>query len=230
MPSPGRGPPLACLEGVDGVSRADDDEAPAHVQHLDVGAVQLGQHLGRHDLRGRADLELAVDEIEHPVDQRQDRIDLVGDEQHRGVVLAAAPIDQFRGLAVLVREVEAEQRLVTQQHLGVCRRVPARSAAAAARRRTSTRRGRRRRDCASHLLDGPSLTTARRVARIKRTGPVPQRCPSTPSPTRSRPRSGRSVVDGLLLRYVSDVPVARAPGARRRSRSPRWAAAVRAAP
>ncbi len=64
---------------------------------------------------GGADAELSVDEIENTVDERQDRVDLVGDEQYRGVVVAAPPVDE-RGHQVLVRDVETEQRFVAQEN------------------------------------------------------------------------------------------------------------------
>ena len=68
---------------------------------------------GHHLLDG-ADLESAVDQIEHPVHVRQDRVDLVGDDEHRGAGVPAAPVDQ-RGHQLGVGRVEGQQRLVAQQ-------------------------------------------------------------------------------------------------------------------
>src|SRR3954463_13399020 len=63
---------------------ADHDVAATDLDHLDVGPVQLGQRRRRHHLFYGADPEPAVDQIQHPIHIRQNRIDLVGDEQHRG--------------------------------------------------------------------------------------------------------------------------------------------------
>ena len=72
---------------------------------------------GEHFLRG-ADRPLPADEVQHAVDVREDRIDLVGDEEHRGVRLAAAPVDQLAH-DLLLREVEREQGLVAQQNVRI---------------------------------------------------------------------------------------------------------------
>ena len=95
--------------------RADHDDPPAHLHHVDLGPVQLGQRLGGHHLVRGADPEPAVDQVEHPVDQRQHRVDLVGHEQHRGVRGAPARGRSARS-PPLVGEVQRQQRLVAQQH------------------------------------------------------------------------------------------------------------------
>jgi hypothetical protein len=77
-------------------------------------APALRENLGRHHFGRRPDPEFAVHQIEHSIDQRQDRIDLVRHEQHCGVMAAPTLVDQRRD-QVLVGEVEAEQRLVAQQ-------------------------------------------------------------------------------------------------------------------
>ena len=112
MARPRRGSARRCS------SRADDDQPAAHLHHVDPRPVELREHRRRHDLRGRADPEPPVHEVEHPVHQRQHRVDLVGDEQHGGAGGAAPLVDQS-GDGALVGEVEREQRLVAQQHLGV---------------------------------------------------------------------------------------------------------------
>ena len=69
----------------------------------------------RHHLVRRPDPEAAVHQVQHAVHQRQDRVDLVGDEHDRGARRPPPLVDQ-RGDGGLVREVEGEQRLVAQQH------------------------------------------------------------------------------------------------------------------
>src|SRR5215207_344172 len=75
---------------------ADDDVAAADLDHLDVGAVQLRQRRRRHHFFHGADPESAVDQIQNPIHVWQNGIDFVGDEQHRGVGLATALVDQRR--------------------------------------------------------------------------------------------------------------------------------------
>ena len=88
--------------------------------HLDLGAVELRQHLAGHHLVGRAEAELAVDDVEDQIDKGQDRVDLVGHEQDGGVVFATPPVDQVDDHP-LVGEVERQQRLVAEQHAGIGR-------------------------------------------------------------------------------------------------------------
>jgi hypothetical protein len=53
-------------------------------------------------------------QVEDPVHQSEHRVDLVGDEDHRGVVGTAPGVDQF-GHGPLVVQIEGEQRLVAEQ-------------------------------------------------------------------------------------------------------------------
>ena len=68
---------------------------------------------------------------------------------------------------------------------------------------------------ASAKACAPTASSARstrsRRARMPRR-PIPHRCPSSPRPTRSRPRSVRLSLHRALLRDVADAPVARRPG------------------
>ena len=94
---------------------ADHDQPSAHPQHVDLGAVERRERGRGHHLVGGADAEAAVHEVEHAVDERQDRVDLVRDEHDGGVGRAPPPVDQVRD-DLLVGQVEREQRLVAQQH------------------------------------------------------------------------------------------------------------------
>ena len=100
-----------------GVGLADDDQAPGAVaQHVDRGAVEHGQRVGGDDLLGRAHHRAAVGEVDDLVEVGQDRVDVVGDQQHRDVLAAA-----HRWISALtdglVGDVEAVQRLVEHQQL-----------------------------------------------------------------------------------------------------------------
>jgi hypothetical protein len=97
--------------------RAHHDDATAHPQHVDRGTVQRRQPLAGEDVVRRTDGPAAPDEVQHAVDEREHRVDLVGDEQHGGAELTATVVDEL-GDRLLVLEVEGEQRLVAQQHLG----------------------------------------------------------------------------------------------------------------
>ncbi len=101
--------------GRSAVVRTDDDDPASHVQHVHFGAVQVAQTCAREHLLGRADRPAPTDEIQHPIDVRQDRVDLVCHEHDRGPGVAPARVDQLAD-RLLVREVEREQRLVAQQH------------------------------------------------------------------------------------------------------------------
>src|SRR5215208_6854112 len=92
---------------------ADDDVSFTDLDHLDVGAVELGQRRRRHHLFDGSDAESAVDQIEHSIHILQNRIHLVRDEQHGGAGLAAAMVDQ-RGHQAGVGRVEVQKRLVAE--------------------------------------------------------------------------------------------------------------------
>ena len=54
-----------------GVRRADDDDAPAHAEDVDLRAVEAGQRLGRQHLVDRADRPAAGAEVEDAIDRRR---------------------------------------------------------------------------------------------------------------------------------------------------------------
>ena len=84
----------------------------------DRRAVERRQHrLGDHLVDG-ADRRLAAAEIEHLVDGAQQRVDLVRAEQHGDAELARDVAHQLDD-AALMRRIEADQRLVEQQQLGL---------------------------------------------------------------------------------------------------------------
>ena len=72
-----------------GVVGADDDDPAPKVQHVDFGPVEIAEPgAGQHLVRG-ADRPAAADEVEDPIDVREDGIDLVRDEHDRGAGVAA---------------------------------------------------------------------------------------------------------------------------------------------
>ena len=98
-----------------GVGRLADDEDPAmDAEHVDVRAVEVGQPLRGEDLVRRPGRPAAVDDEEDPVDEVEDRVDVVGHEEDRpaGPPLPAA---DEPGDLLLVAEVEARQRLVAEE-------------------------------------------------------------------------------------------------------------------
>ena len=60
---------------------------------------------------------MAARDVDHAVDEGKDRVDVVGDEQHRDALALADAADEL-GDGLLVVEVEAVQRLVEHQHAG----------------------------------------------------------------------------------------------------------------
>src|SRR5690349_20945093 len=57
---------------------ADDHVAAVHFHHLDVGAVERRERVGRHHLVDGADAEPPVDQVQHSIHKGQNRIDLMG--------------------------------------------------------------------------------------------------------------------------------------------------------
>ena len=154
------------------VGGADDHDAPVRADHVDRRGVQLAQHLGAQHLVGGADAEPPAGQVEHPVDVLEDRVHVVGDEQHPEAALAAVPVDQVADDA-LRAQVERAERLVAEQQAGVAgERLPdaqplllaageaGRPARARSARRRPRRAGRRcaRRRAAVGQRDPPAVT------------------------------------------------------------------------
>src|SRR5581483_2908689 len=96
---------------------ADDDEPPVgRLQDLDGDAVQRRQDLARDHRLRRAFDRGAAGEVDDSVQGRDDRVDVVRDEQDGDVLLPADPAHELRDSG-LVREVEAVERLVEEQEL-----------------------------------------------------------------------------------------------------------------
>ena len=122
-----------------------------------------------------------VGEVEHAVDGRQHRVDVVGDEHDRRPAAPPPLVDQARDDGLL-GEVERQQRLVARAAAAGRRRGPGPCAGAAARRRRGGRSARRR---------SPSRRPRRSHRRSAR---APSR-PSRPSPSgarRARSARGRA--------------------------------------
>src|SRR5581483_6965127 len=91
---------------------------PAHPQDINLGAVEHRQVLRRHHLVDCAHPEPAVDQVQHSIDERQNGVDLVRDEQHRGVGITSPLVDQLRNMLCASR-IQVQQGLVTQEYDGV---------------------------------------------------------------------------------------------------------------
>ena len=94
-----------------------DDQPPvAGLQHLHGQPVQPRQRLPRDHLLHRPRHRVPGGEVDDPVQVGQQRVDVVGDEQH-GHALPSADLCHERGHDRLVGQVEAVERLVQQQQL-----------------------------------------------------------------------------------------------------------------
>jgi hypothetical protein len=95
--------------------QADHEDAAAGVgDHLDLGLVEAGQVLaGDHLVRG-ADADPAPGDVHDAVGDGQQRVDVVGDQDHGETLLGAQVGDKLTHL-LLAAQVEAGQRLVEQQ-------------------------------------------------------------------------------------------------------------------
>ena len=101
------------LVGVSG----DDDDAAVHVEHVDVVAVEPGQHVGADHLLGRPGRRPATGQVDDAVHDRQERVHLVGGEQHRDPLLDGDAVQQRDDL-LAGAQVEVGQGLVEKQQPG----------------------------------------------------------------------------------------------------------------
>src|SRR5262249_15643086 len=102
-----------------GFGLADHDQpAVGGPQHLHRRPVQVGEDRGPDHLVGRAADRAAPGDIGDPVEVADDRVDVVGD-QHDGDLVLAADLRDQPGHGGLARQVEAVERLVEYQQLGL---------------------------------------------------------------------------------------------------------------
>src|SRR5258708_7705082 len=94
-----------------------DDPSVGGPKDLYWGAIETAERLrSDHLTRGAGD-RLSLGDVDHLVDVRKDRVDVVSDQQHGHPALAADALDQT-GDRLLVVEVEAVKGLVQHQHPG----------------------------------------------------------------------------------------------------------------
>ena len=194
----------------------DDDHAPVHAEHVDVVAVEPLSTSERTTSSVGAAGRATGREVDDPVHHRQQRVHLVGRDQHRDLLLGGDPRQQLDDL-LGAAQVEVGQRLVEQQQprpadqrvrdqdpLLLAARQPSRRA----RRRTRARRRRRpspARARGARARAAASRAAARRArARSGRgraaacrgragtsAGRTRRRVPSAvPPPTRTLPEAG----------------------------------------
>ena len=106
------------MVGLVGIRSSDDDELAARPHDVDRCPVERREGLGGEHLVRGAEREAPVGDVEDAIHPRQDRVDVVGDQQHRGIAFPTVTVDQSHD-GLLIREVEAGQRLVAQQQRGV---------------------------------------------------------------------------------------------------------------
>src|SRR5438552_1329416 len=98
-----------------GLRLADDDEPSVRgAQHLDRDAVEAAERGGGDHLVGAAFDRAPIGEVDDSVEVAEDRVDVMGDEQHRDASLPADPAHE-RCDGGLAGEVEAVERLVEEQ-------------------------------------------------------------------------------------------------------------------
>ena len=95
-----------------------DNDAITAMEHLDVGPIHFAENVRSQHLVGSANANLAARDVDHPVDVGQHGVDLVGDEEHPEVAGPARIVDESGDL-LLVAQVEAGQRFVSQQQLRI---------------------------------------------------------------------------------------------------------------
>ena len=100
------------------IGGTDHHDAAAQPEHVDLGPVEIGEALSGHDLVGGAHRPAAADQVEDAVHHRQDGVDLMGDEHHRGVRFAPSRINQGAD-RLLVLQVERQKRLVGEENPGI---------------------------------------------------------------------------------------------------------------
>src|ERR1035437_7820497 len=100
-----------------GIRLSDDDQAPVGcAQHLHGEPVQAREGLARDDLADGPLDGPATRQVDDEIAIRQQRVDVVCDEQHPDAVPAADVLHERRD-GCLVGQVEAVERLVEQQQL-----------------------------------------------------------------------------------------------------------------
>ena len=185
------------------VGRLADDEDPAvDAEHVDVRAVQVGEPLRGEDLVGRPGRPAAVDDEEDPVDEVEDRVDVVGHEEDRpaGPPLPAA---DEPGDLLLVADVEARQRLVAEKEARVADEGlgDAETLLLAARQAADGRLGEcRRLDPLDRLRD--------RALDGRRRATDPPAVPVDAEPDEVAAAQGQVAVERLVLGHVADARVA----------------------
>jgi hypothetical protein len=101
-----------------GVRQAHHHDASVGVDDLNVAAVQVGEDLSGHDFLWGSHPETPARQVQHPVHVVDDGVDLVGDKNHRAVLLMALLVDQ-RADGLLVVQVQGKQWLIAEQDFGI---------------------------------------------------------------------------------------------------------------
>ncbi len=167
--------------------------------HVDVGAVELGQALGGQDLLG-VPIATAVDHEQDLVDQREHGSTSCVTKSTLRPVRAASPTRS------VISRWWRRSRCANGGSQSRSRGSPTRAWAIRRRCRSPPDR---RPTGAPHRGRPPPRRSRWRAPRSLRSGrPTPQRRPSTPSRTRSRPRRGMSRSSAWGLRHIADRRVA----------------------
>src|SRR5690348_15482582 len=99
--------------------RSDHETVPVGRDvDVDVSLVQLNEKIRTDDLVEGASNDLAVEDEDDPVENLQQRVQVVRDQDHRHLSLGADMLDQMHYL-VLTLEVQACHRLIQEQKLRI---------------------------------------------------------------------------------------------------------------
>ena len=99
---------------VDFIAAGEDEDAPFDTDHVDGCAIEPRQHGRGDDLPDGSDRRMAVAEIEDPVENPEERVQLMRTEQHGDAEFGLNTLHQFDGV-VLMGGVQADERLIQQK-------------------------------------------------------------------------------------------------------------------
>src|SRR5579863_4007018 len=105
---------VAMLAALDKMPARHHEAAAAEPHDLDPGTVEPRQDRAGDDFLHRTERGRPAPEIEHPVDGAEQRVQLMGAEQHGDAEPAPQRPDE-RDYLLFVTRVQADQRLVQQQ-------------------------------------------------------------------------------------------------------------------
>src|SRR5580704_13055937 len=102
---------MAMLVTLDVLVARHDEDAALQADHIDFGTVEARQHRAGDHLVDGAERGLAAPQIKHAIERAEQRVELMGAEQHSDPELGLQRFHQGDH-GVLVMRIETDQRLV----------------------------------------------------------------------------------------------------------------------